>query len=112
MKATAAHHLDGDDRWAISVTEMARRLDISRAHAYRLVASGEIPSVRLGHRTVVAVRAIDEMLAGASDRWPAPPVRAQALPVDTSGASASGHLVRRPEDSLGVGDEAGGGAKC
>ena len=45
MRATTAHPLDDRDRWAISVPEAGRRLDISRAHAYRLVASGELPSV-------------------------------------------------------------------
>lgn len=108
MDATQTNTLDRDERWAISVPEAGRRLAISRAHAYRLVASGELPSLRLGHRTVVPVSVLQAMLAEsllASGR------RAGG-PVGTSGASASGHLVRRPEDGLGGGDETGGGVAC
>lgn len=42
-----------DSRLAISVTEAAELLGISRALAYELVARGELPSVRLGRRLVV-----------------------------------------------------------
>lgn len=112
MRETTAYPLDIDEMWAISVPEAGRRLGISRAHAYRLVARGEMPSVRLGHRTVVPLVALRSMLAGTGD-GAVPPVASEAGgPLDTSGASASGHLVRRPEDSLGGGDEAGGGAAC
>jgi excisionase family DNA binding protein len=62
MEETTAHALEGDDRWAISVPEVGRRLDISRAHAYRLVANGDLPSVRLGHRTVVPLEALRAIL--------------------------------------------------
>ena len=110
MSATAEHHLDDDDRWAISVAEAGRRLDISRAHTYRLVASGELPSVRLRHRTVVPVWALRQLLLGAAH--PTPVAAGGGAPVDTPGASASGHLVRRPEDGLGGRDETGGGVAC
>jgi len=112
MRETTTYPLDVDELWAISVPEAGRRLAISRAHAYRLVASGDLPSVRLGHRTVVPLGALRSMLAG-TDAGDLPPVASDAGgPLDTSGASASGHLVRHPEDSLGGGDEADGGAAC
>ena len=40
-------------RLAMSVTEAADLLGISRALAYELVARGDLPSVRLGRRLVV-----------------------------------------------------------
>ena len=104
MRATAAHPLDGDDRWAISVPEAGRRLDISRAHAYRLVASGELPSLRLGHRTVVPVWALEAILTDLARE----PLMASGSgpvgPVDTSGASASGRLVRFSETDASDGE--------
>jgi excisionase family DNA binding protein len=45
-----------------SVEETARRLRISRAHAYELVARHELPSLRLGRRIVVPRHAIESML--------------------------------------------------
>jgi excisionase family DNA binding protein len=59
-------HFDGyndGDRLVWSVEETARRLGISRAHAYDLVAQGEIPSLRLGRRIVVPKHALKAMLA-------------------------------------------------
>jgi excisionase family DNA binding protein len=55
---------------AISVEEAGRRLGISRDLAYRLVRSGEIPSLRLGRkRVVVPVVQLEALLTGgqASD---------------------------------------------
>jgi excisionase family DNA binding protein len=92
--------LDRDERWAMSVPEAGRRLAISRAHAYRLVASGELPSLRLGHRTVVPVSVLQAMLAEsllASGRR-------RGGPVDTSGASASGHLGGSGQTVAGDGE--------
>ncbi len=108
MRETTAYPLDIDELWAISVPEAGRRLGISRAHAYRLVAGGELPSVRLGHRTVVPLGALRSMLCGSGEEVPRPADSQPGGPLDTPGASASGHLVRRPEDSLGADDEASG----
>lgn len=52
-------------RQTLSVTETAKLLGISRAHAYDCVRSGQIPSITLGRRVVVPRRAIDELLNGA-----------------------------------------------
>ena len=40
-------------------------LGISRAHAYELVARGELPHLRLGRRVVVPKRAIEVLLAAS-----------------------------------------------
>jgi excisionase family DNA binding protein len=59
--------LVGGDRLALTVTEAASVLGISRALAYELVARGELPSIRLGRRLVVPKVALLEML-GLSPR--------------------------------------------
>jgi excisionase family DNA binding protein len=51
-----------DDRLALTVTEAAGLLGISRALAYELVARHELPSIRLGRRLVVPKVALLEML--------------------------------------------------
>jgi len=56
------------ERRTLSVSEAARILGISRAHAYDCVRSGELPSITLGRRVVVPRQAIEELLArGSSD---------------------------------------------
>lgn len=50
------------DRLVWSVDETAHRLGISRAHAYELIARADLPSLRLGRRIVVPVRAIEALL--------------------------------------------------
>ncbi|MGO9876055.1 MAG: helix-turn-helix domain-containing protein [Acidimicrobiia bacterium] len=51
-----------DARLVYSVTEAAAMLGISRAHGYDLVASGELPHLRLGRRVVIPKRVIEELL--------------------------------------------------
>ena len=46
------------------VEEAAKMLGIGRNLAYELVASGEIPSLRLGRRIVVPKGAFDRLLSG------------------------------------------------
>ena len=48
-----------------TVEEAGRMLGISRAHAYELVARGELPHLRLGRRVVVPKHAIELLLARA-----------------------------------------------
>ena len=60
--------VDQMERRTLSVSEAARVLGISRAHAYDCVHSGELPSISLGRRVVVPRQAIEELLArGSSD---------------------------------------------
>ncbi len=49
----------------LSVGEAAMLLGISRAHAYELVARGELAHIRLGRRVVVPRRAVDELIENA-----------------------------------------------
>ena len=60
--------MDQMERRTVSVTEAARILGISRAHAYDCVRNGELPSITLGRRVVVPRQAIEDLLArGSSD---------------------------------------------
>jgi excisionase family DNA binding protein len=55
------------DRLVWSVEEAGSLLGISRAHAYELVARGDLPHLRLGRRLVVPKHAIEALLAAAAD---------------------------------------------
>lgn len=50
------------ERRTVSVTEAARILGISRAHAYDCVRSGELPAIVLGRRIVVPKAVLDRIL--------------------------------------------------
>jgi excisionase family DNA binding protein len=57
-----------ETRLVWTVEEAGRLLGISRAHAYELVARGELPHLRLGRRVVVPKHAIEALLARAGSR--------------------------------------------
>lgn len=57
---------NADRPLVLSVVDAARLLGISRAHAYELVARGELAHIRLGRRVVVPRRAIDRLIEDAS----------------------------------------------
>jgi excisionase family DNA binding protein len=52
---------------AVSGKEAARRLGISPRAVARLLASGELPSLRVGRRRLVPLGALERFLAGGSD---------------------------------------------
>ena len=47
---------------AFGPREAARALGISHTHVYRMIASGELPSARLGRRIVVPTDALKKWL--------------------------------------------------
>ena len=55
-----------EGRLVWTVEEAGRMLGISRAHAYELVARGELPHLRLGRRVVVPKQAIELLLERAA----------------------------------------------
>jgi excisionase family DNA binding protein len=57
---------NADRPLVLSVGDTAKLLGISRAHAYELVARGELAHIRLGRRVVVPRRAIDQLIDDAS----------------------------------------------
>ena len=54
------------ERMTLSVEEARSMLGISRGHAYRMIETGEIPSLRLGERILIPRRAVEDMLQRAS----------------------------------------------
>lgn len=52
-----------ENRMALSVIEMGRRLDLSRDIAYRLARSEGFPSIRVGGRILIPVRELEAWLA-------------------------------------------------
>jgi len=59
-------HDEGEECLVWTVEEAGRLLGISRAHAYELVARGELPHLRLGRRVVVPKQGIETLLARAA----------------------------------------------
>ena len=59
--------MNGSQRLVMSVPEAAEALGISRAHAYEMVARGDLPSVRLGRRVLVPRRALERLVEGERD---------------------------------------------
>jgi excisionase family DNA binding protein len=53
-------------RLAVSVSEAATMLGISRGLAYELVHRGELPVIQLGRRLVVPIVALERLVAAAS----------------------------------------------
>ena len=48
------------DPLLLSVEEAAQALGIGRSKTYELIASGQVPSLRIGRRTLVPARALSE----------------------------------------------------
>jgi len=67
-----------DDRMTLaraggmSVTEAARFLGVSRSTLYVLMAAGQLPYAKIGHRRVVPAEALVAYLAAALTGGPAP----------------------------------------
>jgi excisionase family DNA binding protein len=70
---TTVNHEEGDEAMpdhedcsTLTVEEAARRLGISRKHAYGLAAADRlpVPTIRLGRRLVVPRLALERLLAG------------------------------------------------
>ena len=91
--------MESKTRRALTVTEAAEMLGISRALAYELVSRGDIPALRLGRRLVVPRKAIDAMLdtAAAESR----PVSLRADRSTTSGSPIRALLVQQTSDEIG-----------
>lgn len=50
-----------------SIPDAARQLSISRSGMYRLIRSGEIRMVKIGHRSVIPASEIDRLLEDRDD---------------------------------------------
>lgn len=58
------------ERLTLTVEEAARLLGIGRSLAYELVATGGLPSIRLGRRILIPRAAVDVLLTSASASEP------------------------------------------
>ena len=58
------------ERLTLTVEEAARLLGIGRSLAYELVATGDLPSIRLGRRILIPRAAVDALLTSASASEP------------------------------------------
>ena len=58
-------------RLTYSVAETAQVLGIGRNLAYALIARGDLPSIRLGRRIVVPIRAVEVRLDNVRKEVPA-----------------------------------------
>ena len=54
--------MEKTEKLAISIREFATKMGISQAHAWRLVDSGEVQSIKLGKRHCIPIKVIDKML--------------------------------------------------
>ncbi len=54
--------LDQHTRATMTVEEAARIVGISRSAAYRAVATGQLPSIRVGRRLLVPTAKLDQLL--------------------------------------------------
>lgn len=50
-------------RWLLDIPETCRELHLSRAALYRLLASGELGSIKLGRRRLVPVAELERFIA-------------------------------------------------
>ncbi len=59
-------------RQTMNLDALAKVLGISRARAYQLAKSDQlpVPIIKIGHRTVVSVRAVDALLDRTRDERP------------------------------------------
>lgn len=58
------------DGLVLDVPEAGRLLNLSRATAYALARSGQLPTVRFGRRILVPKAALERLLAEGRDRLP------------------------------------------
>ena len=56
------------ERWTLSIEEAAERLGIGRSLAYDMATTGDLPTIRLGRRLLVPIRAVEKMLDRAGQR--------------------------------------------
>ena len=54
-----------EERYCMTVPEVAKKLGISRNFAYELVKRGELPSIRFGKRILIPKIALENKLAEA-----------------------------------------------
>lgn len=59
--------MEKTEKLVIGIREFATKMDISQAHAWRLVNSGEVPSFKLGKRHCIPMTFVNKMLGKVSN---------------------------------------------
>ncbi|MCW2777409.1 MAG: phage transcriptional regulator [Frankiales bacterium] len=67
LQMSSGAHGELHDLTFMTVAEVAAIMRVSKMTVYRLVHSGELPSVRVGRSFRVPARAVNEYLRGAFD---------------------------------------------
>lgn len=57
----------GEEKLTFTVSECAKRLGISRGLCYQAVRAGNLPSLRIGHRVLIPMHALEKKLAEAGN---------------------------------------------
>jgi len=60
--------MSSEEKIVLTVEEAGRLLGLSRPTAYQAVATGEIPSIRIGRRILVPVAALTKLLESAGTK--------------------------------------------
>ena len=66
MRETKEHHTE--EALTLSGEHAARLMGVSRATAYRMVQSGELPAIKVGRRVLVLKKPLMHMLQ-ADEEW-------------------------------------------
>lgn len=56
-----------EERWALSIDEAAKRLGIGRTLMHEAARRGEFPTIRIGRRRVIPVKALNDWLENGFD---------------------------------------------
>ncbi len=87
--------------YAMSPADAARWIGVSRSTIYRLIQSGEIPTVKVGRRTILPTHHLEAFIERKDTSRPkqsaTPVVAAAGRPSSCQGFRApSGHVRREP----------------
>lgn len=84
------HATHDDAAVTMTVEQAGKLLGISRRSAYRAAASGDIPTIRLGHRILVPTARLHRMLGLNEDISSAVDTRGVGAPRDRRSADGDG----------------------
>jgi excisionase family DNA binding protein len=59
---------DTTERLALTIPEAARRLGISKNHAYLSAQKGDLPTFRIGGRVLVSVDSLNKIMGNGNKR--------------------------------------------
>jgi excisionase family DNA binding protein len=66
MQGKDVHPMEGGSTRLLRIEDVADRLAVSRAMVFKLVAQGDLPSVRIGRAVRIRPGAVEEYIAQAT----------------------------------------------